>query len=355
MKIAVVAVTSKGVVLGNRVAELLKLQGHQVDILTLPSLAADIEGVQPLKGSLGEATGELFRKYRGLVMIMALGIVIRIIAPFLDNKQNDPAVVVMDENGGFAISALSGHVGGANDLARQIAEIIGCTPVITTATDVNNVPAIDVLARDYKLNPEPFSAVKKVNAALARGEKIFVYSELELTLPDNPLLQLQKFKKQLPNIEGLRVLVSGRQKLSLGEWDLILRPINLVVGVGCKRGVSSSDILLEIEKALESFDRSRLCLKAVATIQAKVEEKGLIEAALALGVPLLGFTAVELERCIEQYHLQSSKGVMERMGVGGVCEPAAMLACQKGRLLMNKTKGPGITVAITEAESNWWV
>ena len=354
MKIAVVAVTNKGVALGLKVSSYLKQNGHQVDILSLSSTPSEIHGVQWQDRSLSEIIEELFTNYRALIMIMAMGIVIRVIAPHIQNKYIDPAVLVIDEGGTFVISALSGHMGGANDLARQVASAINSVPVITTATDVNNIPAIDVIARDYKLKPEPISGIKRINSALARGEKVSVYSEINIPLASSTSLILKDPDLFSSEDKGIKVLITNKKNVICGDWDLILYPVNLVVGVGCKRGVSKTLILQEIEKVLHQANRSMACLKALATFDLKTQETGLTEAADFLGIPLLGFTAEEIESCINLYQLNKSNSVMERMGVGGVCEPTAILACPKGKLLVGKTKGPGITVAVAAEESKWW-
>lgn len=354
MRVAVIAITRKGANLGLKVAGALRGAGHQVTVLAPPEAARETGGVNPLEGHLGGVMGDLFSRYRGLVMIMAMGIAVRTIAPHARDKRKDPAVVVMDEGGSFAISVLSGHVGGANDMARLIAAGTGCTAVITTATDVGGVPAVDVLARDFQLVPEPPAAVKKVNAALARGEKVFIYSEYHLPLPESNCLELLPWAGAGEDPGGWRVLVTGRDPFPAGEKDLLLRPRNLVVGVGCKRGASRREIISEIKKALEVSGRSVLCVRAIATIGAKTAEEGLAEAAGELEVPLLGFSPGELNGALEKFCLQKSERVMDRMGVGGVCEPAAMTACRKPRLLAPKRKGAGITVALAEEESGWW-
>ena len=354
MKLVVVTVTKKGSELGLKVAGFLRSQGHEVTVLTLPDISTELDGVEPLAGPLSSVMGDLFLHYRGFVMIMAMGIVFRVIAPHIKDKGIDPAVVVMDEEGNFAISTLSGHVGGANDLARQIAGGLNCTAVITTATDVQGVPAVDVIARDYHLIPEPVSAVKKVNAALARGERVLFLSQYPLPIDQNDFLLQRAWDEHLPNYEGWRVLVTGREDIEAGEKDLLLRPLNLVAGVGCKRGTGCTEILDHLQKTLKIAGLSGHCVRALATIEEKTLEKGLVEAAKKLGVPLLGFAAKDLNDAIDQYGLEESNRVKERMGVGGVCEPAAMLACRKGLLMVPKTKGNGITVALAREVSGWW-
>ncbi|MFZ5649341.1 MAG: cobalt-precorrin 5A hydrolase [Bacillota bacterium] len=354
MSPAIIAVTSRGARLGTAVAEALKRHGHTAQVYAVPGAAAEAAGVVPLEGPLGQAMGDIFSRHRFIVMIMALGIVVRVIAPHIRDKRADPAVVAMDEGGNFAISVLSGHLGGANDFARLVAGETGATAVITTATDIAGAPAIDVIARDFKLEPEQHSSVKKFNAALARGEKLHVYSEYPLPIPESGFLALMPWEMKGEKSAGLRVLVTGRQHIEATEKDLLLRPRNLVAGVGCKKGVLATDILREIKHSLDIAGRSPVCVRALATINGKTSEQGLIEASDRLGVPLVGFGPGELNEAVEKFGLDKSDFVIEKMGVGGVCEPAAMLASRNGRLLAPKRKSMGITVALAEEGSGWW-
>jgi len=354
MNIAVVALTPRGARLGARTAGFLRQAGHQTDLLAVPEAAREIAGAMPLAAPLSLAAGDLFSRYRGLVLIMALGIVVRVIAPHLKDKRTDPAVVVLDEGGSFAISVVSGHVGGANDLARLVAGGLGATPVITTATDVNGAPAVDVLARDLELEPDPPGAVKRINSALARGEKVEIYSEYVLPLPQSPQLVVRPWEELAGGREGFRVLVTCRDNCPAGPKDLLLRPRMVTVGVGCKRGVGADGIMDEIKSALQEAGISLLCVKAMGTITARASEEGMVEAAKKLKIELWGFSPEQLNTAIDLHGLAKSPKVMERMGVGGVCEPAAILACRKGRLLAPKRKGAGITVALAGEESGWW-
>ncbi|MFZ5647316.1 MAG: cobalt-precorrin 5A hydrolase [Bacillota bacterium] len=354
MNAAVIAVTSRGARLGTAIAGVLEKHGHIAQVYAVPGVAEEIPGVTRLQGTLSQVMGDLFSRYSGIVMIMALGIVVRTIAPHIRDKRTDPAVVAMDEGGSFAISVLSGHVGGANDLARLLAGELESTAVITTATDVSGVPAVDVIARDFKLEPEPPASVKKFNAALARGEKITVYTMYDLPFPESEFLAVRPWEMKDENSLWLRVMVTGQSAIDTSDRDLLLRPRNIVVGVGCKKGAGTGDIIREIKVSLNIAGRSPLCVRALATINDKTSENGLIEASGILGVPLLGFGPGEINGAIEKYGLKKSDFVMKKMGVGGVCEPAAMLACRNGRLLAPKRKAKGITVAVAEERSGWW-
>ena len=354
MRIAVIAVTERGAGLGLRVSRILSESGHQAKVFTVSGAAFEMDGVERLQGTLGSEMGGIFKQYRGLLMIMALGIVVRTIAPHIVDKRSDPAVVAMDEGGSHAISVLSGHTGGANDLARLIARHTGARAVITTATDVMGAPAGDVLARDFKLEPHPAGSVKKINSALARGEKLYWYSEYPLPLEESDYLVPRPWEALGEEIAGWRAVVTGRNDVAAGDHDVLLRPRNLVAGVGCKKGVDYLTVIREIKSALAAAGRSLLSLKAVATIDKKSSEEGIVEAAGELKVPLLVFNSEDINSAIENHLLKKSDYVTGKMGVGGVCEPAAMLACRDGILLAGKIKGPGVTVALAEEKYGWW-
>jgi len=168
-KIAIWVITPNG----TRLADMLSMNVSDVDVYVSQNIRETTAcfKFRSLSGTLGKK----FRQYSGHIFIMSTGIVVRVIAPLIRHKTEDPAVVVVDDRGINAISLLSGHLGGANELAQKIASIIGANPVITTATDVNKVPAIDVLAREKSLFIENPEAIKTVNMALLKGEKIHVH------------------------------------------------------------------------------------------------------------------------------------------------------------------------------------
>ena len=163
--IRVVALTPAGVLLARRLSRALP---GAVTWLPASRAAAGDESFD----SLAEVFAQAFARGDSLVCIMAAGIVVRHLAPLLQGKDRDPAVVVVDEAGRFAVSLLSGHLGGANILARRVAEVLGGTPVITTATDVQGLPALDTLAADHGLVIDNLAAVKEVSMALLAGRPV---------------------------------------------------------------------------------------------------------------------------------------------------------------------------------------
>ncbi|HWI55559.1 MAG TPA: cobalamin biosynthesis central domain-containing protein, partial [Desulfobacteria bacterium] len=235
MKIAVVAVTINGIRLAERTAALLLKTGEHKTVLYLPGKFSllRIEGERkPYRKPLRELFGELFEEYEGIVCIMALGIVMRLAAPYLRGKTVDPAVVVMDELGRNVISALSGHLGGANRLTVQLAGLLDSNPVITTATDVNGLPAIEMLAGENGWTIEPFELVKKINSDLVNDKKIFMYTEypLDIELPEQ--IELRDFAVYSParREDGRVILVTNRSARSFPPGTMFLRPANLFIG-----------------------------------------------------------------------------------------------------------------------------
>ncbi|MBQ7544455.1 MAG: cobalt-precorrin 5A hydrolase [Synergistaceae bacterium] len=308
MNTEIAAFTERGITLALRLAEFL---GGRVNV---PERFAR-EGVRVIDGTLSEWAGSIFYNTSALIFVGACGIAVRAIAPHVRDKLSDPAVVVVDEAGKFVIPVLSGHVGGANELARKVAGFLDAQAVITTATDINNLPAVDEWAvkNDYVIeNPE---AVKKVSGALLDGQSVGV----AVTCDDVPA------------------------PFPVTLW---LRPKVLVLGAGCNKGTD----VLEFERCAEEFLRgagvSVLSLKALASIDLKKDEPAMIAFAERHGVPFLTFGAEELQA------LEGSFTVSERVrhftGTDNVCERAAVLAAGEGAaLLRSKCVYGGITFALS--------
>lgn len=288
---------------------------------------------------------EAFEKSENLVCIMAAGIVVRSIASFLRGKDKDPAVVVVDEAGQFAISLLSGHLGGANDLAKQVANIINGIPVITTATDVQKLPALDSLAAERGLLIENLAAVRPVSMALLSGRHVRLVDPdgyLADIAKENPgLFILENDENAALAGEGPGVYVGFREREWPSGW-LILRPRNLVAGMGCHKGTPASELIEFIQKIFKQERLSLASLKALATIEAKKEEPGLRQAAQELGVEFLWFTAEEL-KTVNVPH--PSPQVAKHLGVTSVSEAAALKA-GGGELILAKVKGANATLAV---------
>lgn len=342
--IRVVALTPAGAGLAQRLCQ--NLEGAEC---WLPSTRA-VPGVQTFD-NLAPVFAEAFAKGHSLVCIMAAGIVVRQVAPLLQGKDRDPAVVVVDEEGRFAVSLLSGHLGGANRLARRVAGALKGIPVITTATDVQGLPALDLVAAQAGLVIENLAEVKEVSMALLSGEPVWLVD------PEGRLNAVLKGHQHLFRLESdlETALDIGLQPAVYVGWEerpwppgwLRLRPRSLIAGVGCHKGTSAQEILAFLQKTFRQAGLSLHSLKALATIAAKKDEPGLKEAARRLNVDLLWFTAEELEQVpVPHPSMQATRHV----GARSVSEAAALKAGQ-GELLVPKQKSANVTLAVARAAS----
>lgn len=289
--------------------------------------------------------GKLFFRYDAFVFIMACGIAVRAIAPFIRDKKTDPAVVVVDEKGNFAISLLSGHIGGANKLAKAVSELTGAVPVITTATDVNDTVAFDVFAAENNCVIENTDLLKRVSSQLVNGGKVALYSEYGLrgNLPGNIIPYESEAASQCTHIAAL----TNRTDIFPGENQvLLIRPKNLVLGFGCKKGVPMAAISAAVTDFLKKNGKSPLSLKCIATIDLKEDEKGLQEYCNEEKLPMVIVPRDKIRECEGDF--SSSEFVRGITGVPGVAEPCAVIESNNGRLICKKTVYPGITLALAE-------
>src|SRR3989337_3538503 len=244
MNISVFALTKNGAELGERLCR--RIDGAYLHLPVRFKGSFNAAFLNDFRSQVGQAFG----KSNGLIFIMASGIVVRSIAPFLKNKAEDPAVVVMDEKGRYVISLLSGHLGGANNLAKSIAKIIGAKPVIQTATDVNNLPCIEDIAEKFNLAIEDFKKIKMVNSAIVSGRPVAFVDEdakrlkaIKRGVGSRKWRVGFKFYKSISQIKHDKInvfVIISNSLLSHTQHPtsriLFLRPKNLVVGIGCDRG-----------------------------------------------------------------------------------------------------------------------
>ena len=295
------------------------------------------------KGNLKALTARLFPEVEALVFVGACGIAVRAVAPHLVSKAVDPAVLVIDEKGQFVISLLSGHIGGANDLARRLAAALGATPVITTATDVNRRFAADAWAARHGLSIGDMAAAKRFSA--------------EILKRDLPLLSDFPIEGKLP--AGVVLGEAGDCGLAVSCRDihpfdttLLLTPRLLHLGVGCKRGTPAEAIEAAVRAALEGAGLRGEAMKAAASIDVKRDEAGLTAWADANGLPISFYSAEALNAVPGTF--TPSAFVLKTVGVDNVCERAAMASAGEGaRLLVKKTSLNGVTVAV--AREKWSV
>lgn len=311
---------------------------------------------------LKEVVPELWKEYSVLMFIMATGIVVRHIAPLLQSKDRDPAILVLDEKGEFVIPLLSGHLGGANAWARKVANRIGAQPVLTTATDVRGLTAPDEYARQFGWAVEPVAKLRKVNRFLLDKGYLNVWSDYEL--PEHHPLRQDSHYRFLDESDKEAHLCISVQKVSRtrdfadenGLEDFDETPLQLIprvfsIGVGCRRGASTEQILEAIQVGLDQIGISRKSVQGIYSIDLKANEVGIQEAAQVLGVPFRTFSAEKVQGVNEDRGLSCSGYVREKIGVDGVCEATSLLGTKQGELVLPKQKLNGVTVAISQERS----
>ncbi|HIU03244.1 MAG TPA: cobalt-precorrin 5A hydrolase [Candidatus Onthocola gallistercoris] len=299
---------------------------------------------------------EKWKQADALVFIMASGIVVRYIAPLIESKDVDPAVIVMDIHGRHVISLLSGHLGGANRLAVRLAEITGGTPVITTATDTEGMTAFDVVAGDNHMAIGRLDQLKYVSGALVAGRRVTVYTSVPVEgrfrgnircipfFPDDKAIFAGKADGPIVVIDPLIDDIPGHV--------IYLRPKTLVVGVGCKRDMDPGKMLSAFEDFCRDHHIPKEGIRKLATADLKAEEPAICHLADRLGVPLQiisrdQISGLDLER-IPGGAIEGSAFVKKVTGVGSISEASAYLASSKGRIRLPKTKYPGMTFALAE-------
>lgn len=325
MTVAVIAFTRRGAELGRKLAAALG------GALYAPArFAADV-GAQPVP-ALAAWTAARWEDSDALVFVGAAGIAVRAVAPHVRDKFTDPAVVSVDEEGRFAVPLLSGHVGGANELALRVAELTGGQAAVSTATDVNGLFAVDVWAKGNGLVITDRALAKEVSAALLEGKAVGFASDWGHPCPAG--------LTQGPAEIG--VWVTARTGAGPFSRTLRLAPKGLILGVGCRRGTERAAIEEAAAAALAGYEP--LAVAAVATIDLKKDEPGLLAFCAARGLPLLTFSAGELSAVAGDF--TPSDFVKGVTGVDNVCERAA--AAAGGRIVVPKLAKNGVTAAVAE-------
>lgn len=328
MNIALTAFTRAGADLARRISAALAEDGHQCALAFGERLAARL-GLPGFYKSLREWTGAQFAAADALIFVGACGIAVRAVAPCVRDKLTDPAVVSVDEAGRFAVPLLSGHVGGANALARRVAAITAGTAVISTATDVNGLFAVDAWAVEHGLALTDRTLAKQVSAALLAGEPVGFASDFGGECPPD----------LTPGEADLGVWVTARGGGGPFPRTLRLVPRCLTLGVGCRRGTAERAISAAVARALAGWDPA--AVKAVCTIDLKRDEPGLLAFCQRLGLPLTVYTAEQLRAAPGTF--SPSEFVRRVTGVDNVCERAAVLS--GGALVVHKSAENGVTVA----------
>ncbi len=307
------------------------------------SIQAGLEGseIYDYRSGVKKALEEVWHRYDGIICVMAAGIVVRCIAGLCRSKFNDPGVVVIDEAGSYAISLLSGHIGGGNRLAQQVAAVCGAAPVITTASDVSGHTAVDLWSVEQNLemrNPEMLAST--VRRLLDSGSlKVYQQGGFIKNLPAD--------FKSCTNPEDADIVIA--LNWSEEQSRLVLVPRINYIGMGCRRGtrLDEFETVLADLGSLHGLDLHSVA--GIASIDIKKDEEALLQFASRHNWPLMFFDSARIEAVPVP---SRSETVHRHIGVYGVCEAAALLASssgnEAGRLIINKIKWQRITAAVAQ-------
>ncbi len=301
---------------------------------------------------LAHKVKEAFSQYDALIFIMATGIVVRVIASSLKSKLEDPAVIVLDEEAQHIISLLSGHIGGANELTRELAASLGADPVITTATDVQKKLAVDVVAARLALYPVPKAQIKRFNSAVLADEPIYYLIDKKLTRANFYKKRLEDmgltaaFTQEISSNGGRLTAFLTAKEGAAKENIIYLVPRALIAGIGCRRGTAAAEIRAALEAALTKIGRSLADVSLLASTKAKADEAGLLALAKELRREIRFYPHEKMQEIIERYGLTESSFVKKSIGIGNVAEAAALASVSAGRLALGKTRFEKVTVAL---------
>ena len=323
----IISFTKKGSKLNISISEKLKGKGFSI---------GEYEGLTVI--GLDEFSKKGFEEKEPMIFIGAVGIAVRAIAKYVEDKFLDPPVVVIDENGNYVIPILSGHVGGGNKLANRVSEILGAQSVITTATDINGVISIDTFAVENNLSIVERDLAKEVSKYLLEGKKVGFFL-------GNQEVEEYGFSKT----DELGVFVGAIKEMPY-KHTLHLVPKALCVGVGCRRNTTKEQIFDAIDTVFTKNNLFKDAIYYLGTIDIKKDETGLLEYCKSENLRLKFFSADELLK--QEGITSASDFVKEITGTDNVCERSAM-ALGGSKIIISKTIINGVTVAI--AEKNWGV
>ncbi|MDR9502376.1 MAG: cobalamin biosynthesis protein [Desulfurivibrionaceae bacterium] len=323
MKIGILAIT-KG---GHELATELAAQLPEATVLTM-------------NGTFAATLAVAWPQYDAFICVMAAGIVVRGLAPLLHDKKSDPCVVVLDEQGHFAISLLAGHLGGGNELARRLARLTHGQAVITTASDVLGHTALDLWARDHGLVVADKAAFTTAMARLVNQGRLKVFSEVEL--PQWPAdFMMTDTPAEAELIIAIHQEVAGRRPQ--------LHPCCLVAGIGCNRETPAAAIQQAFDELCSKHNLAPAAFRNLASIDLKNDEKGLLEFAGQNRYPIDFYPKEHLNSVP---NLIASAAVFKATGAQGVAEPAAILS-SRGQLIIGKQKWQDVTLAVAQAAWPW--
>ncbi|USK72592.1 cobalt-precorrin 5A hydrolase [Peribacillus asahii] len=350
---AIVAITKHGVEISRR----LHTMFANSDLYYMSKFEKGDEEqkhIQLFSGSVRMLLPTLFKQYKGIIMIISLGAVVRMIAPILQDKKTDPAVVVIDDRGENVISVLSGHLGGANELTREVAATLDARAIITTASDVQKTIPVDLFGSRFgwvwdsaeKLTPVSASVVNEEHVAIVQesGERNWWMHDTpipESIISYSSIAEAIQAKPKAALIVTHRLLKKEEEVIL--ENGIVFRPKTVVIGMGCNRGTSAEEIEQVIVDTLAELNISIKSVKALCTIDLKKDEVGLLEVVEKYGWEFVYYPPVELNTAkIEA----PSDTVFKYTGAYGVSEPAVRLYSGAEQLELVKKKSGNVTISV---------
>ena len=337
MNAIIFSFTRNGAKISLKLQKYLDSCGFKTGLFTTRRYKEIDPALKEISPSLQEMCKEAFSTCRLLIFIGATGIAIRSIAPYIRSKTRDPAVISIDEQGKFVIPLLSGHIGGANSLATGIAAFLKAVPVITTATDVNDLFAVDEWAARHLMSIFNMDAAKTFASYLVDCKKVGVKSDFPIkgSLPKGLVLAE----------EGpVGMAISLRKTVQPFVETVVVRPRILHLGIGCRRGTSMDQIEEIVMQELTKLKVTLSVVKGIASIDVKKDEQGLLTFAEEYALPVRFYSAEELNEVKGDF--TPSAFVAKTVGVDNVCERAAVLDSGGGKLMLRKTGRNGVTLAI---------
>lgn len=336
MKIYLVSFTRAGSKLNQTIYMKLIEKGHDCEGYSTAK-SHDEFGLRQMEESLNLWVGNRFHSCDGLIFIGACGIAVRGIAPYVKDKYTDPAVITVDELGSYVIPLLSGHIGGGNELARVVAQITGGIPIISTATDLNNIFAVDVFAKQNELLITDRILAKEISADLLEGKQITIKSDLPL---DGKLPIGISFEGKS---ENKKINITIYEKNSDSN-TLRLIPKIVCIGIGCRKGTNASKLEEFVLEELHKLNISIESVVRIASIDLKKDECAIKQLSEKYNWEFTTFSEEELSKV--QGDFKESDFVRSITGVGNVCERGAVLGSSNGKLILQKTVREGMTLAV---------
>jgi cobalt-precorrin 5A hydrolase len=285
---------------------------------------------------IAETIAANWHHFNGFICIMATGIVVRAIAPLLEDKLSDPCVVVLDEKGRHAISLLAGHIGGGNALAEKVAGLLGGTPVITTASDTLGLVALDIWVKGQGLYIPSRENLTTLSTLLVNRRQLFLYADVQVSSLPNGITQVDDPGKA-------DFIVSHFTGIT--QTCPVFRPRNLVVGIGCNRGTPAHEFEDALNELFHELHLSRESIRNLASIDKKSDEVGLLQFAQDNGGQIDFFDNNTINKL---NNIEISFAALQAVGAIGVAEPSALLSAQSNQLLSRKKKWKNVTMAVAQ-------